>query len=258
MTWAKKSLGQHFLHSVEYARAVADAIGDETRHVVEVGPGRGMLTQFLVGRFDPLLLIEKDSVLAASISERWGAEPGVIVCEADFLSFDLAAFWGDRSYSIVGNFPYNISSQIVFRMLDHREHVPELVGMFQFEMARRIVAAPGSKDYGIISVMTAVAYEGKLLFKVPPGAFTPKPRVNSAVIRLRRKASFALPCEYRSLQIVVRSAFGQRRKMLRNSLKGLLPDKTLQSDALFQRRPEELTITEFVDLALQYESVRHP
>lgn len=254
--WAKKSLGQHFLHAVEYARRIAGAISGETRHVVEVGPGQGMLTQFLVGRFDQLLLIEKDTVLAALISDRWGADPSITICEADFLKFDLTAYWGRRQFSLVGNFPYNISSQIVFRMLEMRDQIPELVGMFQYEMARRIVAPPGSKEYGILSVLTATTYDGRLLFRVPPGAFNPPPKVDSAVIQLLRKKEYALPCDYHSLRLVVKAAFGQRRKMLRNSLKSVLPDDVLHENALFQRRPEQISVLEFIDIAKTYEDLR--
>ena len=254
----KKSLGQHFLNSTDYARAVADALAPDAANVVEVGPGRGMLTQFLVNRFDTLLLVEKDALLTHDLVARWGHTEGVIIHEADFLSLDLQAFWGERAYSIVGNFPYNISSQIVFKALDHRQRVLEIVGMFQLEMARRIVASPGTKDYGILSVLVSSAYEGSLLFKVPPGAFSPPPKVMSAVIRLKRKPDYEPPCQFGSLRQIVRSAFGQRRKMLRNSLKGLLPDSTLRVESMFQKRPEQLTLEEFVDLALQYERFRRP
>jgi 16S rRNA (adenine1518-N6/adenine1519-N6)-dimethyltransferase len=253
---AKKSLGQHFLHEVDFARRIAGAVHGESGNVVEVGPGQGMLTQFLVGRFHRLLLIEKDTLLSQLVIDRWGSDPAVTVREADFLSFDLHEFWGTQQFSLVGNFPYNISSQIVFRMLDMRDQIPELVGMFQYEMARRIVSGPGSKEYGILSVLAATAYEGRLLFKVPAGAFKPPPKVESAVIRMVRKKDYSLPCDYQSLRIVVRAAFGQRRKMLRNSLKSLLPDETLLQDTLFERRPEQISVSEFVDIAMKYELLR--
>jgi len=215
-----------------------------------------MLSQFLVGRFDQLLLLEKDTVLCASLSERWHATPGVTILEADALTFDYKNFWGSHSFSLVGNFPYNISSQIVFMMLSLCDQVPEMVGMFQYEMARRIVAGPGSKDYGIISVLTSAMYSGRMLFRVPAGAFNPPPKVESAVIRLERKSDYGLPCAFSSLQKVVRAAFGQRRKMLRNSLKSLIPNETLLSDALFQRRPEHLALGDFIDIALEYEALQ--
>jgi 16S rRNA (adenine1518-N6/adenine1519-N6)-dimethyltransferase len=253
---AKKSLGQHFLHEIEYARRIATAVRGEHSHVTEVGPGQGMLTQFLVGRFDVLLLIEKDTVLVEEVRKKWGNDPGIYVHEDDFLRFDLSGFWGNRQFSLVGNFPYNISSQIVFKMLEMRNQIPELVGMFQYEMAKRIVSGPGNKDYGILSVLTAAFYHGRILFKVPAGAFKPPPKVESAVIRLERKDGYVLPCEYQSLRTVVRAAFGQRRKMLRNSLHGLLPEEVLHDDALFQRRPEQMSVDDFLHLAIRYEASR--
>ena len=253
MIRAKKSLGQHFLHAVEYAKRIAAALNEANRYVVEVGPGLGVLTQFLTGRFEKLLLIEKDAHLAQLLTVQYRDDTGVDVREADFLTFNLSEYWDGKQFSIVGNFPYNISSQIVFRMLEYRDQVPELVGMFQYEMAKRLLSGPGSKDYGIISVLTAVAYEGQQLFRVPPGAFNPPPRVESAVIRLTRKKNYALPCAYDSLRIVVRVAFNQRRKMLRNSLKSLFPEEAFLKDDLFTRRPEQLTLNEFIDLAMKYE-----
>ncbi len=164
--------------------------------------------------------------------------------------------FGTNQYSVAGNFPYNISSQIVFRVLEKYGHVPELVGMFQYEMARRIVSGPGSKEYGIISVLTASRYFGRLLFSVPPGAFMPPPKVDSAVIHLRRHVDPELPCQFRSLQVVVKTAFGQRRKMLRNSLAPLFPSGTLD-EAFFQQRPEQLSLAEFIDIAVRFEKISH-
>jgi 16S rRNA (adenine1518-N6/adenine1519-N6)-dimethyltransferase len=252
---AKKSLGQHFLHEVSYAQRIAEAISPDIRYAVEVGPGHGMLTRFLIGRFDHLLLIEKDAVLARTAHEKWASDH-ISVREADFLTFDLRAYWGERSFAVIGNFPYNISSQIVFRVLELRDQIPEMVGMFQYEMARRILSGPGSKDYGILSVLTATSYYGRMLFKVPPGAFSPPPKVESAAIRLERKADYTMPCDFNSLRRVVRCAFGQRRKMLRNSLKPLFSEKTLLDDVLFQKRPEQVSVPEFIDLAIRYESGR--
>lgn len=256
MVHAKKSLGQHFLHEVAIAKRIASVVKGESGNVVEVGPGTGMLTQFLIGRFDQLLLIEKDRLLAESNVLRWKDDASVVVQEADILDYDLRSFWGHRQFSLVGNYPYNISSQILFCMLDLRNQIPEMVGMFQYEMAKRIISGPGSKDYGILSVLAATAYDGALLFKVSPGAFNPPPKVDSAVIQLTRKANYALPCDFQSLRIVVRAAFGQRRKMLRNSLKALFPNNTIESEVFFQRRPEQVSVSEFVDLAVRYERER--
>lgn len=257
MVHAKKSLGQHFLHEVAIAKRIAYLVKGESGNVVEVGPGTGMLTQFLIGRFERLLLIEKDKLLAEHNALRWKDDPSVFVQEADILEYDLRSFWGDQQFSLVGNFPYNISSQILFGMLALRDQIPEMIGMFQYEMAKRIISGPGSKDYGILSVLAATAYDSAMLFKVSPGAFNPPPKVESAVIRLTRKAQYSLPCDFHSLRIVVKAAFGQRRKMLRNSLKALFPENTIESEAFFQRRPEQVSVSEFVDLAVRYEQTRN-
>jgi 16S rRNA (adenine1518-N6/adenine1519-N6)-dimethyltransferase len=251
--YTKKSLGQHFLKEPVFAERLAEGISSGTRNIVEIGPGTGMLTQHLVGRCDRLLLVEKDTLLAHQETERWADEPSVHVVEADILNFDLAAFFGDEEFTIVGNFPYNISSQILLMALALWERVPEFIGMFQYEVARRIVSGPGSKEYGILSVLSAARFSGKLLFSVPPGAFNPPPKVRSAVIRLTRKEGFSLPCAFASLQTVVRAAFGQRRKMMRNSLKPFLPD-TILAGSLYRQRPEQLGLAEFIDIALIYES----
>lgn len=250
----KKSLGQHFLREPRYATRLVEALSGDVRSIVEVGPGPGMLTQYLVPLAEQLVLVEKDRELAALMREKWSGESHVRVVEGDFLRLSPEDFFDRGEFVVAGNFPYNISSQIVFRVLDAHARVPEMVGMFQLEMARRIASGPGSKEYGIISVMTAAYYTAELLFNVPPGAFQPPPKVTSAVIRLRRKADVVLPCEDRSLSTIVRAAFGQRRKMLRNSLRALLPD-TMLSDPLFQRRPEQLSLEEFIDIASRYEHI---
>jgi 16S rRNA (adenine1518-N6/adenine1519-N6)-dimethyltransferase len=251
----KKSLGQHFLHVRQYAERLISAIDPDVKNVVEVGPGPGMLTGYLVNlsHLERILLVEKDTHLASALAIRYAPDPRITVVEADFLDFDLLGFWGDQSFLVVGNFPYNISSQIVFKILDIRDSVPGLIGMFQYEMARRIIAGPGSKEYGVISVLTATTYRGVMLYKVPPGAFHPPPKVDSAVIKLVRKGDYSLPCRYHSLRVVVKAAFGQRRKMLRNSLKGLIPDL---SSPFFEKRPEQVTFSDFIDLALQFEQMQ--
>lgn len=253
---AKKSLGQHFLRDRNIAMRIASAVSPDTRRVLEVGPGHGMLTQFLAGRFETLLLVEKDAQLAEKMRAAYAAQPSVHVAEADFLTYDMVGFFQHRQFSLVGNFPYYISSQIVFRMLEFKEQVPEMIGMFQYEMARRIVAGPGSKEYGIISVLASAAYTGEMLFRVAPGSFDPPPNVESAVIRLTRKENFSLPCKERTLRMVVKTAFGQRRKMMRNTLRAVLPVHVLV-DPIFVKRPEQLPLAAFIEIALlveQYES----
>lgn len=248
---AKKSLGQHFLREPSYAQRLASALPAETRNLVEVGPGTGMLTEHLLDHCDRLLLIEKDAALGRLTVARWRDQPKVTAVEADILAFNFTNTFDGEPFAVVGNFPYNISSQIVFRILELHDRVTEMIGMFQYEVAQRIVAGPGTKAYGIISVLVAAYYRGELLFSVPPSAFDPPPKVNSAVIRLTRHSE-TLPCSFASLRSVVRAAFGQRRKMLRNSLQSLLPADALQG-AFFQQRPEHLGLSEFIDLAVELE-----
>lgn len=251
----KKSLGQHFLTNDLVAQKTVDAI----RHpelVVEVGPGPGMLTKHLVERCERLILVEKDDTLAPALRERYRHLPHITVIHADFLRVDFSEIVGDATFSLVGNFPYNISSQIVFKMLEHRHQVIELVGMFQLEMAQRILAGPGSKTYSVIGVQTQTAYSGDLLMKIPPEDFDPPPKVWSAVIHLMRKDDFSIPCDPRVFRTVVRSAFSQRRKMLRNSLKLLLPPDVLQQD-LFQKRPEHISLETFYHITRLAEAYRN-
>jgi 16S rRNA (adenine1518-N6/adenine1519-N6)-dimethyltransferase len=248
----KKSLGQHFLRDPQYVQRLVSSITPGTEYIVEIGPGTGMLTRYLVGLRAKLLLIEKDSVLAGRAKTKWEDSHDIEVREADALAFDLLRYYHDNPFTVVGNFPYNISSQIVFRILDLYQSVPEMVGMFQFEVARRIVAGPGSKEYGILSVLVASRYERELLFSVPPEAFDPPPKVTSAVVRLTRRSDPELPCGFRTLQRVVRAAFGQRRKMLRNSLLSLFPVDFLKAPR-FEKRPEHLHPHEFVELAVALE-----
>ena len=255
MIQAKKSLGQHFLHDASYAERLAEAVTPGTRQLVEIGPGTGMLTQFLINRSELLLLIEKDHRLAALSAQKWAALSHVSVIEEDVLKFNFRKHLCAGQFTLVGNFPYNISSQIVFRVLELRDLVPEMIGMFQYEMAKRIVAGPGSKDYGVISVLAALHYDSKLLFEVPPKAFMPPPKVNSAVIRLDRKQEELFDFDERSFRIIVKAAFSQRRKMLRNTLKGLLPGAYLQ-EVFFEKRPEHVSLSDFKELTRRYEQER--
>ena len=253
---AKKSLGQHFLTNPRTAERIAEAVSPDTRTIIEIGPGRGILTRFLVPRESDLILIEKDDALAEELGTEFRDSTKVRLVHNDVLKVDLSSLSEDRDISLVGNFPYNISSQIVFQMLDHKEAIGEMVGMFQLEMAQRIVSGPGSKAYGVISVLTQTAYTGKILFHVSPGQFNPPPKVQSAVIRLERKPNLELPCDYRLLRKVVKMAFLQRRKMLRNTLKPLLTESDALSTELFTRRPEHLSLDDFyniTNLVAEYE-----
>lgn len=249
MVRAKKSLGQHFLTNVHTAQSIVDAVNPSAKSIIEIGPGPGILTERLLTREAALTFVEKDDVFAEDLANSTANMDNVTVVNEDFLKLDLSKLTSDPNTSLVGNFPYNISSQIVFRMLEYKHLFSELIGMFQLEMAKRVVATPGSKDYGIISVLSQTAYTGEIIIHVSPRQFNPPPRVNSAVIKLVRRADYTLPCSEMWLRKVVKSAFGQRRKMLRNTLKGYIPQELLTEDKLFTKRPEQLSLDLFYELA---------
>lgn len=251
----KKSLGQHFLNSTEIAHSIVSAVVN-TDVVVEVGPGRGILTHLLEDVCGRLILVEKDDQLAAHLLKHYAQKDHVEVVHADFLQVRFSEIVGEGPFSIVGNFPYNISSQIIFKMLEHKEQVPELVGMFQLEMAQRILAGPGSKTYSVIGVLAQTAYSGEMVIEVPPQYFDPPPKVQSGVIRLQRKADLQLPCDEKMLRSIVKAAFSQRRKMLRNSLKSLVPSEAMEDQSLFQKRPEQVSLETFYALARLAEEYR--
>ena len=255
MTRAKKSLGQHFLTNTHTAERIVQAINADAGTIIEVGPGPGVLTDLILHRQAQLTFIEKDDRFAGDLSERVANMDNARVVHQDFLKVDLAELTSDPNTSLVGNFPYNISSQIVFRMLEYRNLFAEMIGMFQLEMARRIVAGPGSKDYSVISVLTQASYTGKIIIHVAPGQFSPPPKVKSAVIKLERKADYDPPCDMNWLRKVVKAAFNQRRKMLRNSLKAYFSGDPVIDSKLFNRRPEQVALEEFYDLANQAERI---
>lgn len=249
---AKKSYGQHFLTNEIYAANIAAALelADQYEQVLEVGPGQGFLTKHLLGRKDDfeLTVIDADRDMADYIAEHYPELKGRIILQ-DFLKLKMHELFKGQ-FGLVGNFPYNISSQIMIKMLDNYQQIPEMVGMFQKEVADRILAGPGSKTYGVIGVLVQARYTGKLCFNVGKGNFNPPPKVQSAVIRCERRATPLIADEaYGNFKRVVKAAFNQRRKMMRNSLKGILPQEELMSEAVFQRRPEQVSVEEFVDLA---------
>ncbi len=254
----KKSFGQHFLRREDIARRIAGSLShtDQYQTVLEVGPGKGMLTRFLLDRAFQLSVVEADRDMVGYLQGHFPELEGRIFFE-DFLQFDPHVHFGEDQIGLVGNFPYNISSQIVFRMLKYRTSYPEMVGMFQKEMAQRIIAPPGSKTYGVISVLTQAYYTGEYLFTVDRSAFDPPPKVQSGVIRLVRKPDPRLECDEALFTRIVKTAFGQRRKMLRNTLKPFFPPGTeaiLQQD-LFTRRPEALSLGEFIELTTRIEEL---
>jgi 16S rRNA (adenine1518-N6/adenine1519-N6)-dimethyltransferase len=241
----KKYLGQHFLVDENIARKIIGCLSAGTSQVLEVGPGKGVLTRHLMPLFPSLKVIEID---AESVSYLRDAYPGITgaILHEDFLKKDLSSVF-PGPFAIIGNFPYNISSQILFHIIDHRDHVTEMVGMFQKEVAERIASPPGSKKYGILSVLAGAFYDIEYLFSVSETVFYPHPRVKSAVIRLTRNSTGHLECDEAFFFRVVKTAFNQRRKTLRNALKNLLGDSA-SHDPLFSLRAEQLSIQDFIRL----------
>lgn len=253
---AKKSYGQHFLTSEVISERIANSLSlSETYNdVLEVGPGQGMLTKYLLEKDYNLKVVEADRDMVAYLEAHYPQLAPNIVSK-DFLKMRLEEEMGEN-FAIIGNFPYNISSQIVFKMLACRQFVPEMVGMFQKEMAERIVAKPGNKTYGVISVLTQAFYDGKLLFNVKPGSFNPPPKVMSAVIRLTRKADYEnLGCNHKRFRQIVKLSFGQRRKMLRNTMKSLVKGHSILEAPIFRQRPEQLSVQDFIELTNQIDHI---
>lgn len=254
---AKKSYGQHFLNSEMISERIANSLEltKTYKHVLEVGPGKGMLTKYLLDKDYTLKVVEADKDMVAFLNYNYPQLSDNIIFK-DFLKLKLVEEMGEN-FAIIGNFPYNISSQIVFKMLDYRPFVPELVGMFQREMAQRIVAPPGNKTYGVISVLTQAFYDGELLFDVSPESFDPPPRVMSAVIRLTRKADYEnLGCNHKLFRQIVKMSFGQRRKMLRNTMKSFIKGHPMLEGDLFRERPEQISVQGFIDLTNMVEKAQ--
>ena len=245
---AKKHLGQHFLQDENIAKKIADSLtGNSYDQVLEIGPGMGVLTKYLLERDFTTYVIEIDTESVAYLKAHYRNLADRIISE-DFLKIDFDDHFGDRPIAIIGNFPYNISSQIVFKTLENRHRIPEFAGMFQKEVAQRITEKPGSKTYGILSVLTQAFYEADYLFTVPPSVFNPPPKVDSGVIRLTRKANYTLPVDEGLFFKVVKTAFNQRRKMLRGSLKSFKLSEKLREDTIFAQRPEQLSVQDFISL----------
>jgi 16S rRNA (adenine1518-N6/adenine1519-N6)-dimethyltransferase len=222
-----------------------------------VGPGKGMLTKYLLEKDYHLKVVEADRDMVDFLKANYPklAEEDIIF--DDFLKIKMEEHVGNR-FAVIGNFPYNISSQIVFKIIACREFVPEMVGMFQKEMAERIVASEGSKTYGVISVLTQAFYDAKYLFTVQAGSFNPPPKVKSAVIRLVRKSNYDdLGCDPKLFKQVVKLSFGQRRKMLRNTLKSMIQDTAIEKDPILSERPEQLSVKAFIDLTNKIAEIQH-
>lgn len=245
----KKFLGQHFLTDLSVAQDIADTVDACTAlPILEVGPGMGVLTQFLQRKERPLKVVELDRESIAFLHANFPTLEGNII-EGDFLKMNLQEVFDGQSFVLTGNYPYNISSQIFFKMLDNKDLIPCCTGMIQKEVAERIAAGPGSKTYGILSVLIQAWYKVEYLFTVHEHVFNPPPKVKSAVIRMMRNDIHNLGCDEVLFKQVVKTTFNQRRKTLRNSIKPILgPDCPLLSDDVFNRRPEQLSVAEFVEL----------
>ncbi|MFK8039128.1 MAG: 16S rRNA (adenine(1518)-N(6)/adenine(1519)-N(6))-dimethyltransferase RsmA [Crocinitomicaceae bacterium] len=248
----KKHLGQHFLKDTSVCQKMVGAVPkfDSQVSVLEVGPGTGALTQFLLKRTDfDVQVIELDEESVKYLEIHFNQLEGKIHY-LDFLKTDLPLLMGKDPFLVLGNFPYNISSQILFKVLDHKEQIPIVVGMFQKEVAERIAKPPGSKQYGIISVLLQAFYDIEYLFTVNEDVFDPPPKVKSGVIKLTRNNVKSLKCDEKLFKRVVKTAFQQRRKTIRNSIKSLLHEKVDKSLPIFSERPEQLSVNEFVELTL--------
>ena len=246
---AKKALGQHFLTDLSIAQRIADTLGDFKDYpVLEVGPGMGVLTQFLIDEGHDLNVVELDGESVDYLNANFPDLKGHII-EADFLKLNLHDIYQDRKFCVIGNYPYNISSQIFFHLLDYRDQVVACSGMLQREVAQRIASGPGNKAYGILSVLLQAWYDIEYLFTVDENVFNPPPKVKSGVIKLVRNGVTNLGCDERLFKTVVKTSFGQRRKTLRNSLQSLIPNgSSVLADDMFRRRPEQLSVSEFIEL----------
>lgn len=248
---AKKFLGQHFLTDENIARRIVDSLSPEAHHVLEIGPGMGVLTKYLINRADTdFHVVEIDRESVSYLHDHY---PTLDIIEGDFLRLDLNTLFHD-SFAIIGNFPYNISSQILFKVFDCRNQVNEVVGMFQKEVAERVTAVPGSKTYGILSVLLSAFYNMEYLFTVNENVFNPPPKVKSAVIRLVRNDVTALDCDEKLFVQVVKAGFNQRRKTLRNALRQV--GKPLESipEELLSKRAEQLSTDQFIAITKTLES----
>ena len=263
---AKKKLGQHFLKDEDIAKKISETLSLEGyKNVIEIGPGTGVLTKYLLLRDMNLVAMDLDADSIIYLNHSFPLEhpkalqgkASLQIIEADFLNYDLKSLFGEEQFAIIGNFPYNISTQIVFKMLEMKEQIPEFSGMFQKEVAQRICVEEGNKTYGILSVLVQAFYDAEYLFTVHPEVFDPPPKVQSGVLRLVRKANFELDCDEKLFFRVVKSAFNHRRKTIRNSLKTLDLSDALRADGIFDKRPEQLNVYDFIGLTKKIDADLH-
>ena len=254
---AKKHLGQHFLKDENIAQKIADTLSlNGYNDVLEIGPGMGVLTKYLLKKDITTHVIEIDTESVEYLKNNY-LNLSNRIYEKDFLKYGLTQIFKDQPFAIIGNFPYNISSQIVFKTLEMRHQIPEFSGMFQKEVALRICSKEGSKVYGILSVLTQAFYHADYLFTVPPSVFNPPPKVDSGVLLLKRKENFNLPCDEKLFFKVVKTGFQQRRKTLRNSLKTFNLSDNLKANTIFGQRPEQLSVSQFIELTSLIENDNH-
>ena len=247
---AKKEFGQHFLTQEPIAERLANALDTSgAQAVIEVGPGKGILTKYLLRQPLPVYAVELDRDMIPLLRREFG-DTSLQIIQEDILRLRFDQLIGpETDFVIVGNFPYNISSQIVFLGLQHRHHMPFMAGMFQKEMAERIISPPGSKAFGVISALVQAYFRPELLFHVKPGSFSPPPKVNSSVISLTRYRSEIEGVPFQTLRQVVKIAFSQRRKKLRNTLRPIIAEEILKEENVIDLRPEQLTVEQFIMLA---------
>ncbi|WP_455659086.1 16S rRNA (adenine(1518)-N(6)/adenine(1519)-N(6))-dimethyltransferase RsmA [Phocaeicola faecalis] len=251
----KKFLGQHFLKDLSIAKDIADTVDEcPGLPILEVGPGMGVLTQFLMEKGREVKVVELDFESVAYLRENFPALEGNII-EDDFLKLKLEKVFNGTPFVLTGNYPYNISSQIFFKMLDYKDLIPCCTGMIQKEVAERIAAGPGSKTYGILSILIQAWYKVEYLFTVHEHVFNPPPKVKSAVIRMTRNETKELGCNEKLFRLIVKTTFNQRRKTLRNSISSILEKgNPLSNDSVFNKRPEQLSVQEFIELTNRVEA----
>lgn len=249
----KKSLGQHFLTDLDIARRIAETLSDyKGMPILEVGPGMGVLTQYLLAEGQDVTVVEIDAESVAYLNKNFPQLQGRIV-EGDFLQMNLSEVFG-KNLCVIGNYPYNISSQIFFKVLDYKDMVPCCSGMIQKEVAERLAAKPGSKTYGILSVLMQAWYDVEYLFTVSEHVFNPPPKVKSAVIRMTRNNVTSLGCNEQLFKRIVKTAFNQRRKTMRNSLKPIIEQAApILANEIFNLRPEQISVAQFIELTNEIE-----
>lgn len=252
---AKKRLGQHFLVDLTVAQNIADTVDIcPTLPILEVGPGMGVLTRMLLEKGRPLKVVEIDEESVEYLRRNLPQLKDENIIPDDFLKMHLDRLWQGEPFMLIGNYPYNISSQIFFKMLEHKEHIPYCSGMIQKEVGERLAAQPGKKDYGILSILVQLWYDVEYLFTVPETVFSPPPKVKSAVVRMSRNSRTSLPCDEALFKQIVKGTFNQRRKKLRNSIQQIVgKESPLLSDPILDKRPEQLSIEEFISLTQKVE-----